>query len=88
MLLVVYNLNGSSRMLMMRISDYNNDKGYANNTLLRTNDNKINKEHINNTKAIVKISIKPDDRGKTRVFVIKFPISTLLCYYHVNINET
>ena len=64
MLLVVYNLNGSSRMLMMRISDYNNDKVYANNTLLRTNDKKINKAHINNTEAIVKISIKPDDRGK------------------------
>ena len=66
MLLVVYNLNGSSRMLMMRISDYNNDKGYANHTLLRTNDDKINKEHINNTKAIVKISMKPDDRGKNK----------------------
>ena len=60
-LLVIFNLNGSSRKLMMQISDYNNDKGYSNNNIHRMINNK---EYINNTKAIEKINMKPDERSK------------------------
>ena len=64
MLLVIYNLNGSSRKLMMQLSDYSNNKRYANNNILRIIDNSSNKEYSNNTKAIVKINMKPEDKSK------------------------
>ena len=73
MLLVIYNLNGSSRKLMMRISGYNYGKAYGNNTIVRIIDKNSDKEYLDNPKAIAKINMKPDDISKFRkVLMVMF----------------